>query len=88
VLWLLARYAGVQLDPSAEIEWHDAETRSFAMVVDGISKLAAIDGFPVEELLFLVPGMTRQRQESIRKKLGAAPLPADSTPPVGGETAA
>lgn len=89
VLWLLARYAGVQLDPSAEIEWHDAETRSFAMVVDGISKLAAIDGFPVEELLFLVPGMTRQRQESIRKKLAAAPLPpADSTPPVGGETAA
>lgn len=73
VLGLLASYAGIELDAAAEVEWHDAETRSFAMVVDGISKLAAIDGFPVAELLFLVPGLTRQRQESIRRSLDANP---------------
>ena len=55
-------------DVTAEVVWRDTEARSFAAVVDGVTKLAGA-GIPVEHLLSLVPGMTQQQIQAIKESL-------------------
>lgn len=52
-------------DSAAEVVWRDTEARTFAAVVDGVTKLAGA-GVPIEELLALVPGMTQQQVQGIK----------------------
>ena len=52
-------------DESAEVVWRDTEVRSFAAVVDGISKLAGV-GVPLEELVDLIPGATQQKIKAFK----------------------
>lgn len=56
------------VDTGAEVVWRDTEARSFATVVDGVSKLAAA-GVPIESLLPIIPGMTQQQIKAIRDDL-------------------
>ena len=58
-------------DTEAEVVWRETEARSFAGVVDGITKLAQ-QGVPIQELLHLVPGMTQQQIGSIRSAMRKA----------------
>lgn len=79
-------------DAGAEVVWRDTEARSFAAVVDGVTKLASA-GIPVDQLLTLVPGMTQQQIQGIKEamrggqvsslvdKLLAAPAAAQPGPP-------
>jgi hypothetical protein len=57
------------IDDAAEVAWRDTEARSFAVMCDGILKLAqAIGaGLPIEPLLPLVPGLTQQMVAEIKK---------------------
>ncbi len=55
-------------DSGAEVMWRDYEARTFAGVVDGVTKLAA-QGVPIEELLVLVPGLTQQQITGIKAKM-------------------
>lgn len=55
-------------DVEAEIIWRDTEARSFAAVVDGVTKLAA-QNVPIEDLLHLVPGMSQRRIQDITVKV-------------------
>lgn len=80
-------------DPAAEVIWRDTEARSFAAVVDGVTKLAGA-GVPIDHLLTMVPGMTQQQIIGIREamrggqvaslvdKLLAGPQPEPVTPTV------
>lgn len=62
-------------DSDAEVVWRDTEPRSFAQVVDGISKLAE-KGVPIEAMLPMVPGMTQQQirgiQDAMRRQQSQA----------------
>lgn len=57
-------------DVAAEAMWRDTEARSFAVMCDGILKLAqaVAAGLPVEPFLPLVPGLTQQMIESVKKQ--------------------
>ena len=55
-------------DAGAEVVWRDTEARSFAAVVDGVTKLAAA-GVPIEHLLTVVPGMTQQQIQAIKETM-------------------
>jgi hypothetical protein len=55
-------------NPGAEVVWRDTEARSFAAVVDGVTKLAAA-GVPIDQLLTLVPGMTQQQIQGIKEAM-------------------
>lgn len=68
MLRLAATVERVEVDDSAEVIWRDTEPRSFAQVVDGLAKLDAA-GVPISELLDMIPGMTKQRADSIRARL-------------------
>lgn len=61
--------AETAFDSGAEVVWRDTEPRSFAQVVDGVTKLSQ-QGVPIESLLSMIPGMTQQQirgvQESMR----------------------
>lgn len=54
--------SGGTVDDAAEVVWKDTEARSFAAIVDGITKLGAAQaaGHPIEPYLSLVPGFTQQ----------------------------
>jgi hypothetical protein len=79
LLRLGARQAALQaVSESAEVIWRDTEARSFAQVVDGITKLAA-EGVPIEEMLDQIPGMTQQKIESITNKIRRANAQATVT---------
>lgn len=79
LLRLGARQAGLgAVNESAEVVWRDTEARSFAQVVDGITKLAA-EGVPIEEMLDQIPGMTQQKIETITNKLRRANAQATVT---------
>lgn len=74
LLMLGAAQAGLPaVDEAAEVIWRDTEARSFAQVVDGISKLAAgtadSPGVPIEELIDLIPGLTQQKIDAIRNAM-------------------
>jgi len=81
-------------DAGAEVIWRDTEARSFAAVVDGVTKLAGA-GVPIEHLLTIVPGMTQQQITAIKQQirggdvrslvdrlLAAPPTPAPAAPPL------
>lgn len=55
-------------DAGAEVVWRDTEARTFAAIVDGVVKLAQV-GVPVAELLDVVPGMTQQKIQAIKRGL-------------------
>lgn len=59
------------VDDSAEVQWRDTEARTFAAVVDGVTKLATA-GIPIEKLLPMVPGMTQQQIVGITRDLELA----------------
>lgn len=79
-------------DSGAEVVWRDTEARTFAAVVDGVTKLHAAD-VPIEPLLPLIPGLTQQqvtaikngmrdaRTTSLVQRLTAAPLAPIPAPP-------
>lgn len=52
-------------DSGAEVVWRDTEARSFAAVVDGVTKLSGA-GVPIELLLTLVPGISQQQVQGIK----------------------
>lgn len=56
------------IDDGAEVVWRDTEARSFAAIVDGITKIgqALAAGYPIEPLLPLVPGLTQQMIVAIK----------------------
>ena len=55
-------------DDEAEVVWRDTEARTFGTTVDGVTKLASV-GVPIQQLLFLVPGMTQQKVDAIEQAL-------------------
>jgi hypothetical protein len=59
---------GIAADVDAEVVWRDTEARSFAAIVDGITKLgqALQAGAPIEPLLPLVPGLTQQMISAVK----------------------
>lgn len=65
LLRLAAELNGFESSDAAEVLWRDTEVRSFAQVVDGISKLAA-QGVPIEELLSDIPGWSKQRVDAVK----------------------
>lgn len=60
-----------ETDSGAEMVWRDTEARSFAQIVDGISKLAQ-QGVPIEPLLPLIPGMTQQLIRAVQTSMRSA----------------
>lgn len=69
VLRLAAEMSGQELPAAgAEVVWRDTEARSFAAVVDGVTKLAGA-GIPIENLLTIVPGMTQQQIQGIKDSM-------------------
>jgi hypothetical protein len=55
-----AKCAGEVDFPDAEMNYADAEAKSFAQVVDGIQKLIAVD-FPHRDAFAMLPGATKQK---------------------------
>lgn len=74
LLGLEIERTGGRVDDSAEVAWKDTEARSFAAIVDGIYKLAdaVSKGLPIEPFLPLVPGLSQQMIEGIKKKAQTA----------------
>jgi hypothetical protein len=61
-------------DVAAEVVWKDTEARSFGVIADGVIKVAqAIQtGAPITPLLSLLPGVTPQMVEAMKKEADAA----------------
>ena len=83
-----------QPDETAEVVWANMEARSFAGVVDGISKLT-VAGADLSDLIDIIPGLTQQKvraiQDGIRRQSAqsvmAAALAASQRPAVTGGVA-
>lgn len=91
LLGLMAQSADVEVDDSAEVVWRDSESRSYGAVVDGITKLAAMNPELMQVLVDDIPGWTQQQADAARAILrrssgggvlaalrDAAPAPEDS----------
>ncbi len=50
-----------EIDVASEVVWADAEAKSFAQLVDGITKLISTAGFPRQAGYEMLPGATPQR---------------------------
>lgn len=59
-----AEFEGLEVPEDAEVKWRETESRSFAQVVDGISKLVA-SGVPIEAMVDQIPGLTQQQADAI-----------------------
>ncbi|WP_052372585.1 phage portal protein [Nocardia otitidiscaviarum] len=59
------------VDSGAEVVWRSTEARSFAQVVDGVTKLAD-KGVPIESMLSLIPGMTQQQIRGVQDAMSRA----------------
>lgn len=68
-LQLKAALNGIEVPDDAEVIWDTTEARSFAQVVDGISKLAAADPSLLPELVQDIPGWNQQRVDAARSAL-------------------
>jgi hypothetical protein len=68
-LQLKAAMNAVEVPDDAEVIWDTTEARSFAQVVDGISKLAAADPSLLPELIQDIPGWNQQRVDAARSAL-------------------
>lgn len=77
LLRLLGQLNGLDVSDSAEVIWRDTEARSFAQVVDGITKLES-SGVPISVLLEDVPGWTQQRVTAAREALASQGNPLDA----------
>lgn len=66
-----AEVEGVDVPDNAEVIWDDTEARSFAQVVDGVSKLSTA-GVPIAELLDQIPGLSQQKIDTIREAVRQA----------------
>lgn len=79
-LRLKAAYHSIEVPDDAEMVWDTTEARSFAQVIDGISKLSAADPALLPELLQDIPGWNQQRidgaRASLRRGAGRATLDA------------
>src|SRR5690606_27539880 len=62
--------AETAVDSGAEVVWRDTEARSFAQVVDGVTKLSQ-QGIPIESLLSMIPGVTQQQIRGIQEAMHA-----------------
>lgn len=71
-LQLKAALGGLEVPDDAEVVWDTTEARSFAQVVDGISKLTAADPSLLPELLQDIPGWNQQRVDAARSALRRA----------------
>ena len=71
--------AGTAEDESAEVVWRDTEARSFAAVVDGVTKLATVNPAILPHLLTLIPGITQQQVAAIKEDIANSTVPAPST---------
>jgi hypothetical protein len=58
VMGLFSEALGQEPDYLAEMQWRDMSPRSFAAVVDGLSKMAESLGIPLKGLWAMVPGVT------------------------------
>lgn len=56
----IARGEDKPWNPAAEVSWAPAERRSFAQIVDGVTKLVANTGFPRRGAWEQIPGATQQ----------------------------
>jgi hypothetical protein len=70
-LRLYASVSGANVPEDAEVVWDDTDARSFAQVVDGVSKLVAA-GVPVSELIDQIPGLTQQKVDAINDAIRVA----------------
>lgn len=68
-LGLKAALNGLSVPDDAEVVWDTTEARSFAQVIDGISKLVAADASLLPELLQDIPGWNQQRVDAARAAL-------------------
>jgi hypothetical protein len=68
-LRLKGELRGVEVPDDAETVWDTTEARSFAQVIDGISKLTAADPSLLPELLQDIPGWNQQRVDAARAAL-------------------
>lgn len=68
-LQLKAQLNGIEVPDDAEVIWDTSEARSFAQVIDGISKLVAADPSLLPELLQDIPGWNQQRVNAARAAL-------------------
>lgn len=68
-LQLKAALNDIVVPDDAEVIWDTTEARSFAQVVDGISKLTAADPSLLPELLQDIPGWNQQRVDAARSAL-------------------
>lgn len=71
---------GIDVPDDAEVIWDTTEARSFAQVVDGISKLAAADKNLLPELLEDIPGWNQQRVDAARAALEKGPETSPAPP--------
>ena len=69
LLRLKADLHDIVVPDDAEVIWDTTEARSFAQVVDGISKLTAADPNLLPELLQDIPGWNQQRVDAARSAL-------------------
>lgn len=60
---------GIKVPDDAEVVWDTTEARSYAQVIDGISKLIAGDPSLLPELLQDIPGWNQQRIDAARATL-------------------
>jgi hypothetical protein len=68
-LRLKGELRGIEVPDDAEVVWDTTEARSFAQVIDGISKLTAADPSLLPELLQDIPGWNQQRVDDARAAL-------------------
>lgn len=68
IIRAFAEVNGVKVPDDAEVVWETGEARSYAQVVDGISKLQSA-GVPIEALLEDIPGWTQQRIDGVKATL-------------------
>lgn len=67
LLRLIGSREGIEVPDDAEVVWQETEARSFAAVVDGITKIAAQNPDLMEVLVDDIPGWTQQRADAARK---------------------
>lgn len=64
-----AEAEGIEVPDDAEVQWRDTEARSFAQVVDGITKLASLEPALLSEMLTEIPGLSQQQVDSMREAI-------------------
>ena len=78
--WLRARAArnGIEVPDDAETVWDETEPRSYAAVIDGITKLASVQDRLTKGLVEDIPGWTTQKVDSfladVRRLQGSSVL--------------